>query len=424
MSEAGSLTADLLVENASELLTLVGSPTGPRRGAALSDLGAIRDGAVAARDGQVVAVGTTDEVRARLELEPGAVVVDASGRVVLPGFVDPHTHLVFAGSRVDEFEMRLRGASYLEIAAAGGGILSTVEATRACGEEELVRLGLARLDRMLRSGTTTAEAKSGYGLSVEEELKLLRAAHRLSAAHEVDLVPTLLAAHAVPREFTGRADSFVDLIVEELLPAVAQEELAEFCDAYCDVGAFTIEQGRRVLEAGSELGLTPKLHADEFSHTGGAELAAELGAISADHLLRASEQGLRALASSGTVAVLMPTTAYFLGLPYANARLMIELGVPVALATDFNPGSSPTWSMPAAISLACVGMRMLPSEAIAAATINAAWAIGVEEEVGSLECGKAADLLVLELQDHRELAAALGTGLIHKVVKRGRLVVG
>ncbi len=424
MSEAGLLTADLLVENASELLTLVGSPTGPRRGAALSDLGAIRDGAVAARDGQVVAVGTTDEVRARVEMEPGSVVVDASGRVVLPGFVDPHTHLVFAGSRVDEFEMRLRGASYHEIAAAGGGILSTVEATRACGEEELVRLGLARLDRMLRSGTTTAEAKSGYGLSVEEELKLLRAAHRLSAAHEVDLVPTLLAAHAVPREFAGRADSFVDLIVEELLPAVAQEELAEFCDAYCDAGAFTIEQGRRVLEAGSELGLTPKLHADEFSHTGGAELAAELGAISADHLLRASEQGLRALASSGTVAVLMPTTAYFLGLPYANARLMIELGVPVALATDFNPGSSPTWSMPAAISLACVGMRMLPSEAIAAATINAAWAIGVEEEVGSLECGKAADLLVLELQDHRELAAALGTGLIHKVVKRGRLVVG
>lgn len=418
------VTADLLVEHASELLTLAGSPTGPRRGAALADLGLVRDGAVAARDGQIVAVGTTADVRASVRLEPGAQTVDASGRVVLPGFVDPHTHLVFSGSRADEFEMRLGGATYLEIAAAGGGIQSTVAATRASSEDALVLLGIARLDRMLRSGTTTAEAKSGYGLSVEDELKLLRAVHRISSAHEVDLVPTLLAAHAVPAEFAGRPERYVDMVVEELLPAVAEEELADFCDAYCDVGAFTIEQGRRVLEAGSDLGLTPKLHADEFSCTGGAELAAEVGAISADHLLCSSPEGLRALALSGTVAVLLPGTAYFLGLPYADARTMIGLGVPVALATDFNPGSSPTWSMPAVISLACVGMKMLPGEAIAAATINAAWAIGVEEEVGSLECGKAADLMVLEVSDHREIAMALGTSLICKVVKRGRLVAG
>ena len=417
------LSADLLVEHAAELLTLAGAHSGPRTGAGLRDVGLVTDGAVAVLEGQVVAVGSTAQVRASVVLAPDATVVDAHGCVVLPGFVDPHTHLVFAGSRADEFEMRLRGATYLDIAASGGGILRTVAATRAADEEALVRLGLARLDRMLRLGTTTAEVKSGYGLSLADELKQLRAIHRASAAHEIDLVATVLAAHAVPPEFAGDPDGYVTLVTQEILPAVAEEDLAEFCDAFCDVGAFTLPQGRRVLEAGAELGLIPKLHADEFSDLGGARLAAELGAVSADHLLRASEAGLAALAEAGTVAVLLPGTAFYLNLPYANARRMIEMGVPVALATDYNPGSSPTWSMPAIISLACIAMKMSPAEAIAAATINAAWAIGMAEEVGSLEPGKAADMTVFDAPDYREIAMPFGSSLVRHVIKRGRVVV-
>ncbi len=417
-------SADLLVEHAAELMTLAGKNDRPRTGAALRDLAIVADGAVAAADGQIVAVGPTAQVRDAVRLERGATVIDAGGRVVLPGFVDPHTHLVFAGSRADEFEMRLRGATYLEIAAAGGGILRTVAATREADEDTLVRLGRSRLDRMLRCGTTTAEAKSGYGLSLADELKQLRAIHRISAAHEVDLVATVLAAHAVPPEFAGDPDGYVAMTTRDILPAVAEEDLAEFCDAFCDVGAFTLQQGRAVLEAGAALGLASKLHADEFSDLGGARLAADLGAVSADHLLHASEDGLAAMAAAGTVAVLLPGTAFFLGLPYAPARRMIEIGVAPALATDYNPGSSPTWSMPAAISLACVGMKMLPAEAIAAATINAAWAIGMAEEVGSLEVGKAADLVVFDVADHREIAASAGALLPWQVIKRGHLVVG
>ncbi len=416
--------ADLLVEHAAELVTLAGGNDRPRVGPALSDLGLVTDGAVAAAEGQIIAAGPTARVRDAVRLVPGAAVVDASGSVVLPGFVDPHTHLVFAGSRVDEFEMRLRGATYLDIAAGGGGIIRTVAATRAADEDTLVRLGRARLDRMLRCGTTTAEAKSGYGLSVEDELKQLRAIHRLTAQHEVDLVATVLAAHAVPPEHASDPDGYVALVIREILPAVADEDLAEYCDVFCDVGAFTLAQGRVVLEAGAELGLVPKIHADEFSDLGGARLAAEVGAISADHLLRASRDGLAAMGEAGTIAVLLPGTAHFLGLPYADARRMIEMGVPVALATDYNPGSSPTWSMPAVISLACLGMKMLPAQAITAATINAAWAIGMAEEIGSLEPGKAADLVILDVGDHREIAMPMGAPLVRQVIKRGRVVTG
>lgn len=417
-------SADLLLEHAAELLTLAGPADGPRLGAALRDVGMIRDGAVAVADGEIVAVGPTDQVRDAVRLSRAATVIDATGRVVLPGFVDAHTHLVFAGPRVDEFEMRLRGASYLEIAAAGGGILRSVAATREADEESLYRLGRARLDHLLRTGTTTAEAKSGYGLTRDDELKQLRVIHRLSAHHDIDLVATVLAAHAVPPEFAGDPDGYIDTVIRDILPAVVDEDLAEFCDAFCDVGAFTIEQGRAVLEAGSELGLVPKLHADEFADTGGARLAAEVGAISADHLLHASDTGLAAMAAAGTIAVLLPGTAYFLGLPFAQARRMVELGVPVALASDYNPGSSPMWSMPAVISLACVGMRLVPAEAIAAATINAAWAIGMAEEVGSLEPGKAADLVVFDVADHREIAMTLGGSIVRQVIKRGRIVAG
>lgn len=416
--------ADLLVEHAAELVTLAGGNDRPRVGPALADLGLVADGAVAAAEGQIIAAGPTVRVRDEVRLAPGASVIDASGSVVLPGFVDPHTHLVFAGSRADEFEMRLRGATYLEIAAAGGGIIRTMAATRAADEDTLVRLGLARLDRMLRCGTTTAEAKSGYGLSVDDELKQLRAIHRLTAQHEVDLVATVLAAHAVPLEYASDPDGYVALVTREILPAVADEDLAEYCDVFCDVGAFTLAQGRAVLEAGAELGLIPKIHADEFSDLGGAGLAAEVGAISADHLLRASRDGLAAMSRAGTLAVLLPGTAHFLGLPYADARRMIEMGVPVALASDYNPGSSPTWSMPAVISLACLGMKMLPAQAITAATINASWAIGMAEEIGSLEPGKAADLVILDVGDHREIAMSMGAPLVRQVIKRGRVVIG
>jgi len=417
-----TLRADLLIVNAGQLLTLAGPNEWPRTGDALAQLGLIPHGAVAAAEGVIVAAGPAAQVLDEVSLDPGGTRLDAGGRVVLPGFVDPHTHLVHAGSRADEFVLRLRGASYQQIAQQGGGIAATVRATRAASEEQLVALGLRRLDRMLAHGTTTVEAKSGYGLALEEELKVLRAIHRLTAAHEVDVVPTFLGAHAVPPEHREDPDAYVQAVVEEMIPAVVEEDLAEFCDVFCEAGAFTPEQSRRVLLAGAEAGLELKIHADELSDLGGARLAAEVGAVSADHLVHAADDGLSAMAATGTMAVLLPGTALFLGLPYARARRMIELGVAVALATDFNPGTSPTYSMPMVIALACIGMRMDPAEAIAAATINAAHAIRAAEEVGSLEPGKAADAVILDLADYRELPMAFGTNPVHAVVKRGRVV--
>lgn len=416
------LTADLLIVNVGQLLTLAGPNEWPRTGEALRELGLVQGGAVAAADGVIVAAGSAAQVLDEVALEPGGRRVDAEGRVVLPGFVDPHTHLVFAGSRADEFVLRLRGATYQQIAAQGGGIVATMRATREASEEELVALGRRRLDRMLAHGTTTVEAKSGYGLRVEDELKTLRAVHRLTAAHEVDVIPTFLGAHAVPPEHQTDPDAYLTEIVEEMIPAVVEEDLAEFCDVFCEAGAFTPAQARAVLLAAAEAGLDPKIHADELSDLGGARLAAEVGAVSADHLLCSSDEGLSAMAATGTMAVLLPGTALFLGLPYARARRMIDLGVAVALATDFNPGTSPTYSMPMVVALGCIGMRLDPAEAIAAATINAAHAIRAAEEVGSLEPGKAADVVLLDLRDYRELPMAFGANPVHMVIKRGRVV--
>lgn len=416
--------ADLLIVNAGQLLTLAGPNEWPRTGKALRELGLVADGALAAADGVVVAAGPAGQVLDEITLVPGGARVDAAGAVVLPGFVDPHTHLVFDGSRAGEFTQRLGGATYQEIARRGGGIVATMRATREASEERLVALGRARLDRMLAHGTTTAEAKSGYGLTVEDELKLLRAIHRLTAAHDVDVIPTFLGAHAVPPEHAGDPDAYVRLVIEEMIPAIVEEDLAEFCDVFCEGGAFTPEQSRAVLTAGADAGLEPKIHADELSDLGGAQLASEVGAVSADHLLYASDEGLSAMAATGTMAVLLPGTALFLGLPYARARRMIELGVAVALATDFNPGTSPTYSMPMAVALGCIGMHLDPAEAIVAATINAAHAIGAAEEVGSLEPGKAADAVILEMTDYRELPMAFGTNPVRTVIKRGRVVRG
>lgn len=415
------IPVDLVIVHASQLLTLAGPNEVPRTRAALNDIGIVADGAVAASEGVIVAVGSTARVLDEVTAAPGAAVIDASGRVVLPGFVDPHTHLVYAGSRAGEFEKRLAGATYQEIASTGGGILSTMHATRRASEEDLVALGRRRLDRMLAHGTTTAEVKSGYGLSVDDELKCLRVIHRLSARHDVDLVATFLGAHAVPPEFAGDADGYVRVVIDEMLPAVVEEDLAEFCDVFCEAGAFTPQQSREVLVAGLDAGLDAKIHADELSDLGGARLAAEVEAVSADHLLKASGEGLGAMAAAGTMAVLLPGTALFLGLPYAEARKMIDAGVAIALGTDFNPGTSPTYSMPMAVALGCLGMRLTPAEAIVAATINAAHAIGVAEEVGSLEAGKAADVIVLDTDDYRQLAMAFGTNPVHTVVKRGRV---
>ena len=388
-------------------------------------MGIIRDGALAAgADGRILAVGPTAKVRAAVQLAPDTQVIHASGRTVLPGFVDPHTHAIFAGDRADEFARRLEGADYLEILAAGGGILSTVRATRAASESELAKRARGYLAEMLGRGTTTVEIKSGYGLSVEDELKLLRVARSLHESGLPTVVATFLGAHAVPPEYRDRPDNYVDLVVEEMVPRIAAEGLARFCDVFCERGVFSVEQSRRVLEAGRAHGLAPKVHADQKTPLGGARLAATLGAVSADHLEHAAEEDIRALAQAGTVAVLLPGAAFMLmETVQAPARRMIELGVPVALATDFNPGTCPILSVPLIVGLACLRRLLSPAEAIVAATVNAAYAIGLGDEVGCLEPGKRADLVILDAPSHVHLAYWFGRNLVHTVVKDAQVVV-
>jgi len=411
---------DLLIKNASELLTLCGESEKPVVGERMRELGIIRDGALAVDEGKIVSVGKTSEIEGKFR---GRETIDAEHQVVMPGFVDPHTHLVFAGSREEEFEMRLKGTSYMEILRKGGGILNTVTQTRKASVNELVENSKKTLGVMLEHGTTTVEAKSGYGLTLKDELKCLRVMKRLDEEHSVDVVSTFLGAHAVPPEYEGRADDYVKLVVDKMIPAVASRGLAEFCDVFCEKGVFNLEQSRRILLAGKEHGLTPKLHADEMNQLGGAELAAEAKAISAEHLLYASEKGLRMMAKQSVVAVLLPTAAFALMMErYADARKMIELGVPVALGTDFNPSC---WveSQQLVIALACRQMRMTPAEAITATTINAAHAINRAKEVGSLEPNKKADIVILNAPNHKFLGYRFGTNLVDRVIKEGRLVV-
>ena len=413
---------DLFIHSAAQLLTLASD--GPRRGVDMGELGIIEDGAVAVKDGLVALVGPTSEVRGQVM---AAEEVDASGKVVMPGFVDPHTHLVFAGDRAGEFEQRVKGATYLEIMAAGGGIMSTVRATRTVTVEQLVEESRARLDRMLAHGATTAEVKTGYGLDTENELKMLEAIRRLDAEHPVDLVPTFLGAHAVPTEYQGRTDEYVDLVVEEMLPRAASFLVTHpsslFCDVFCDEGAFTLEQSRRVLEAAQALGFGLKIHADEFKPLGGARLAVELGAVSADHLVCTPDEEIELLAGSNTVAVALPGTPFGLGHhEYTPARRIIDSGGALALATDLNPGTCWCESMQLIIALACRFMKMTPAEAIAAATINAAHAVGLGHQVGSLEVGKKADVIVLDIPDYRHLPYRFGVNLVDRVIKGGGLL--
>ncbi len=419
------MKADLVVINAGQLVTAAGYSGRPKRGSELAELGIITDGAVAVKEGLITAVGATAAIMEQVEAAEGATLIDAGGKVVLPGLVDPHTHLIFAGSREDEFEMKIRGAAYLDILAKGGGILSTVRSTRAAGEAELVRVGKKYLAEMLSQGTTTAEVKSGYGLTVADELKQLRAIRTLQKTQPVELVPTFLGAHAIPEEYRGNPDAFVELVIREMLPAVERAGLAECCDVFCEEGVFTVEQSRRILQAARILGFKLKLHADEIVPLGGAELAAELEALSADHLVAITGKGIEKLAASKTVAVLLPATTFCLmGTKYAPAREMIAAGVAVALAGDFNPGSSPVNSLPVVMGIACRQLKMTPAEAISAVTINAAHAIGRASELGSIEVGKKADLVIFDAADYRSIAYRFGTNLVEKVIKSGRPVVG
>ena len=400
----------LLVFNCSQLVTLAG-PRRPRVGAEMRELAIVEGGAMLVREGLIEKVGRREEV----EPPAGAdcEVFDAGGRVVTPGFVDAHAHPVFAGDRADEFEKRAAGVSYQEIAAAGGGIRSTVRRTRAAAEEELFEAALRRERWFLRTGTTTVEAKSGYGLSTEDELKMLRVVRRLNeggaGGGRVNYVPTFLGAHEVPDEYRGRGEEYVRLVVEEMLPRVAGEGLAEFCDVFCEERVFTVGESRRVLEAARAAGLGLRVHADQLTRGGGALLAAELGAKTADHLEHTEAEGIAALRSAGVQPVLLPGSVYALGSRrYPAAREMIEAGLAVVLATDFNPGSSPTPSMTMVLSLASTQMKMTPAEAVVAATVNAAYSLDRGDQVGTLEAGKRADFVVHDCADYRELAYFFG----------------
>ncbi|HYF93217.1 MAG TPA: imidazolonepropionase [Symbiobacteriaceae bacterium] len=414
--------ADLLIINAGELVTMAG---GPRKGARMREAGVIQNGALAAYQGIIYDVGTTEEVLARVQTGPTTRVVDARGRAVVPGFVDPHTHLCFAGDRADEFAMRLQGATYTEIAARGGGIMSTVRATRQATGPALLDLGMKRLDALALTGTTTVEVKSGYGLTTPDELKMLQAIRGMAVRHPLDIVPTFMGAHELAPEYKQDREGYIRLICEEMLPMVAADPgLAAFCDIFTEKGVFTVDESRRILQRAKQLGMRLKVHADELSDLGGAALAAEMGAVSADHLLFANDANLAAMAKAGVVAVCLPGTAFCLmNVPYANARKMIDVGCYVAIASDFNPGSCPAYSIPFIITLACMHMKLDPSEALAAATINAALAIGMETKVGSLEPGKQADALILDAPSHRHIPYKMGQGCVSTVIKRGRLLV-
>jgi imidazolonepropionase len=404
----------LAVTNCGQLVTVAG-PARPRMRNELKELSIIANGGMLIRNGQIEAVGTTRDIEERIT--PEYEMIDAAGQVVLPGFVDAHTHPVFAGTRVDEYELRAAGATYEQIAEAGGGIRSTVRKTRAASEEELFEASQTYSTWFLRSGTTTVEAKSGYGLSVQDELKMLKVIQRLH------YVPTFLGAHEIPDEYRDRPNQYVALVVDEMLPRVAKLRLAEYCDVFCEPNIFDVAISRKILGRARELGFKLRMHADQLSRSNGAELAAELNAVTADHLEQTDERGIQALASANVQPVLLPASVYNLGRNrFAAARQMIDAGLAIVLATDFNPGSSPTVSMPFVLSLASTHMRISPSEAITAATINGAYSLGRGGEIGSLEPGKRADFVIHDCRDYREIAYFVGIEPARSVFTAGKLV--
>ena len=423
------MNVSLLIHSAAQVVTCAGASNAPKRGAAMRDVGIILNGAIAIKDGQIVDVGASSALRAQ---SVATHEIDATGKAICPGFVDPHTHLVYAGDRINEFEMRIAGASYVEIMAAGGGIVSTMRNTRASSAHELANLARPRLDAMLRNGVTTCEIKTGYGLTLESELTLLRAIKLLAQSHPCDVLPTLLAAHTVPPEFMGDPNGYVDLVVDQIIPAAAtwfeREARANHrsplgVDVFCENHAFTVEQARRVLVAGVRAGMTPKIHVDQFTSMGGVEMALGLGALSCDHLDVTTAEDRVRLARSNSVAVVLPAVTFNLGsTQFANARAMIDEGCAVALSTDMNPGSAPCLSPALVMAIACRYQKLSPAEALNACTINAAHALGPGATVGSIEVGKQADLLVLNAPDYRHMAYQLGVNLVETVIKRGIVV--
>jgi len=405
----------LVIQNIGQLATPLGRSA--QRGAAQGSITLLENAHIIVEDGTIMAVGVGEAPNI-----PDAEVVDAKGALVTPGLVDPHTHLVFGGWREHELAMKLQGVPYLDILAAGGGILSTVRSTRAASEEELTEKTLPILQEMLALGTTTCEAKSGYGLAMEHELKQLRVNRRLNELQPVELVSTFLGAHALPEEYKQDRDAYVDLIVNEMIPTVAEQGLAEFCDVFCETGVFTPEETVRILQAGQQHGLAPKIHADEIDPIGGLELASALPAVSAEHLIASQDSGIAAMAEHGVIACLLPGTSFYLDKPFARARDMINAGVAVAIGSDFNPGSCPNLSLQLGMNIACYKYRMQPAEVLTAATLNAAAAIGRAERIGSLEVGKQADILIWAAPDLDFIFYRYGNNLVDTVIKKGSIV--
>jgi imidazolonepropionase len=418
------MNGNLIIKNAAELVTCSGFEA--KKGQEMSELHIIPDGAVVVKDGKIEAVGTTGEIMAELAKFKSDIsgfdIIDAQDKAVLPGFVDSHTHFVFGGYRAEEFSWRLRGDSYMEIMQRGGGIVKTVQATRDATAEELIQSGIKRLDSMLAFGVTTVEGKSGYGLDRDTEIKQLEVMADLNRIHYMDIVPTFLGAHAVPAEYKGKEDKFIDFMMDAVMPEVAERKLAEFCDIFCEQKVFSVAQSRRLLSRAKDLGLKVKLHADEIVPIGGAELAAELGAVSADHLLQASDEGIHQMAQAGVVATLLPGTAFSLKEPYARGRYIIDSRCAVALATDFNPGSCFSESIPLIFALATLYMAITVEGALTAVTLNGAAALDRADSIGSIDVGKMGDLIVLEYPSYKFIPYRLGVSTVEKVIKKGNLV--
>jgi imidazolonepropionase len=410
---------NMIIKNASQLVTCSGFQA--KRGRDMSDLHIIEEGAIVIEGGVITAVGKSEDILAKFD-EDKFNIIDAKGKAILPGFVDSHTHFVFGGYRAEEFSWRLRGDTYMEIMSRGGGIINSVRATREASKEELIKVGKKRLDSMLSYGVTTVEGKSGYGLDAETEIKQLEVMKALTDSHPLDIVSTFLGAHAVPNAYRGREDEFIDYMTDIVMPEVADRKLAEFCDIFCEKNVFSVEQSKRLLIKARSMGLKIKIHADEIVQLGGAELGAELGAVSADHLLQASDTGIKALADTGVIATLLPGTAFSLREPYARGRYMIDQNCAVALATDFNPGSCFSESIPLIFSLATLYMNLSIEEAVTALTINGAAAIDRADKIGSIDVGKSGDVIILEFPSYTYIPYHVGVSTVEKVIKNGKLV--
>ncbi len=409
---------DIIIKNASQLVTA--ASTIPKTGLELRNLGIVFDGALGIIDGMISCVGSTEEI---LRTFTADTIIDASQKVVMPGFVDPHTHPIFVKTRENEFEMRLQGKSYKEISQTGGGIRASIQDVRNASLEELVNLGLKRINKMLEMGTTTIEAKSGYGLTTDSEIKMLKAIKKTNDISDMEIIPTFLGAHEYPEEYKDDHEKYIEILINEMLPSVKEQNLAEYCDIFCEEHVFTVNESRRILNAAKDFGFKIRFHADELEPIGGAELAAEVNAVSADHLVAISDKGIERLREAGVIPILLPATTFSLGLKkYAPARKMIDAGLPVALSTDFNPGSCNCDSQQFVTSLACLQMKMFPAEAINAVTINAAHSLERGKTIGSLEVGKQADIIILDMPTYQYLPYHLGSNTVQTIIKKGKII--